>query len=67
MDLEKSIYNSLEYFYPRLNCGGVIFVHDYICHDLEGVKRSIQRYEKEHGRLFKVPIADRGGTLIILK
>lgn len=47
--------------------GGVIFVHDYICHDLEGVKRSIQRYEKEHGRLFKVPIADRGGTLIILK
>ena len=67
VDLEKSIYNSLEYFYPRLNCGGVIFVHDYICHDLEGVKRSIQRYEKEHGRLFKVPIADRGGTLIILK
>ena len=22
VDLEKSIYNSLEYFYPRLNCGG---------------------------------------------
>lgn len=67
VDLEKSIYNALDYFYPRLNQGGFIFVHDYRCWDLEGVKRAVQRYEKEHGRFYKVPIADRGGTLIIMK
>lgn len=67
VDLEKSIYSGLEYFYPRLNEGGLIFVHDYRCYDLEGVKRAVLRYEEEHGRLYKVPIADRGGTLIIIK
>ena len=67
VDLEKSIYNSLEYFYPRLNQGGYLFVHDYRCHDLEGVKKAVLQYEDTHGKIYKVPIADRGGTLIIMK
>lgn len=67
VDLEKSIYNSLVYFYPRLNPGGFLFVHDYRCHDLEGVKRAVYQYEQEHGAFYKVPIADRGGTLVIMK
>ncbi len=68
VDLENSIYNSLVYFYPRLNRGGAIFVHDYNCYMLEGVSRAIQRYEEELGEfLFKVPLADRGGTLVIVK
>lgn len=67
VDLEKSIYNSLVYFYPRLNPGGFLFVHDYRCHNLEGVKRAVRRYEEEHGTFYKVPIADRSGTLIITK
>ena len=29
--------------------------------------RAVQRYEKEHGSFYKVPIADRGGTLVIIK
>lgn len=67
VDLEKSIYNSLVYFYPRLNPGGVLFVHDYRCQNLEGVKRAVSRYEEECGAFCKVPIADRSGTLIIMK
>lgn len=61
VDLEKSIYNVLEYFYPRLSPGGYLFVHDYRCHDLEGVKRAVLQYEAEHGKIYKTPIADRRG------
>ncbi len=67
VDLEKSIYKSLEYFYPRLSDRGVIFLHDYRCYDLEGVNQAVQRYEQTYGVFHKVPIADRGGTLIITK
>ncbi len=67
MDLEKSIYHGLTYFYPRLSPGGAIFLHDYRCYDLQGVRKAVERFEEEYGRLYKVPIADRGGTLVIVK
>jgi len=51
VDLESPIYNSLEFFYPRLQKVGILFIHYYTCHSLSG----------------KVPIADNGGTLIVLK
>lgn len=68
VDLEKSIFEALLFFYPRLNQGGAIFVHDYNNRFLEGVKDAVKGYEREIGQyLIKVPIADEGGTLIILK
>ena len=67
VDLESPIYNSLEFFYPRLQKGGILFIHDYTCHSLSGVRKAVSRYEKENGPLLKVPIADNGGTLIVLK
>lgn len=68
VDLEQSILEALRFFYPRLNCGGAMFVHDYNNRFLEGVKEAVRKYEKEIGQyLVKVPIADEGGTLIILK
>ena len=67
VDLEKSIYNALEYFYPRVNRGGVLFVHDYRCRNLAGVKRAVEKYERKFGVMTKIPIADRGGTLVIKK
>lgn len=68
VDLEKSILEGLRYFYPRLNRGGVIFVHDYNNRFLEGVKVAVKKYEMEiNQRLIKVPISDEGGTLIICK
>lgn len=68
VDLEKSILEGLKYFYPRLNCGGVIFLHDYNNRFLEGVKVAVKIYEEEIGRdLVKLPISDEGGTLIIFK
>lgn len=68
MDFEKSILEGLRFFYPRINEGGAIFIHDYNNRFLEGVRKAVETYETESGyRMHKVPIADEGGTLIILK
>lgn len=70
VDLEESMYEGLMYFYPRLVVGGYIFIHDYNCHGglLTGVKKAIERYEKEINTILcKMPICDINGTLIITK
>lgn len=68
VDFEKSILEGLRYFYPRLNKGGAIFVHDYNNRFLEGVRKAVDIYEQEIGdKLSKVPLADEGGTLVLVK
>ncbi len=68
VDFEQSIYDGLKYFYPRLVCGGYIFVHDYNSLSLMGVRRAVARYERdENTRLCKCPITDLEGTLVITK
>ena len=67
VDFEESIYQALKYFYPRLNAGGYLFVHDYNS-SLQGVEVAVDRYEKElQGGLCKVPLCDANGTLVIAK
>lgn len=67
VDFEDSIYAGLEYFYPRLEKGGYIFVHDYNS-DLFGVERAVDRYEKKQECFIcKMPICDANGTLVITK
>lgn len=69
VDLEESILECLRYFYPRLVVGGYIFVHDYNNRKFFGVKDALERYEKELGGtvIRKIPIADQGGTVVIIK
>ena len=67
VDFEDSIYDGLTYFYPRLMEGGYIFIHDYNSLKLKGVKRAVERYEAEFGKICKVPIPDINGTVIITK
>lgn len=68
VDFEKSILEGLRYFYPRLASGGAIFVHDYNNRFLGGVKKAVNTYEKEIGRVVcKLPLADEGGTLVVLR
>jgi hypothetical protein len=68
VDFEKSTLEGLRFFYPRLNTGGKIFVHDYNNWFLGGVKNAIETYELEIGqRLVKIPLCDEGGSLIICK
>ena len=68
-DLYDPILAGLRYFYPRLNKGGYIMLHDYNQSDhLKGVKKAVAEYEKELGfNMVKVPIHDVCGTLVICK
>lgn len=68
VDFEESTYEGLKFFYPRLSKGGYIFLHDYNTYFLGGIKVAVEKYEEYLGEKLKsVPIADRAGTLIIIK
>lgn len=68
VDFEESMFQGLKFFYPRMTKGGIIFVHDYNTYFLQGIKKAVLRYEEEIGEsLYRIPIADRAGTLIIVK
>ena len=48
--------------------GGYIFLHDYTTHWLKGIKNAVIRFEENlNTPLNVVPLADRGGTLVIVK
>lgn len=66
VDFEESIYNCLEYFYPRMVRGGYIFVHDYNS-DLRGVEKAVDNFEiNKQIMLHKMPLCDANGTLVIM-
>ncbi len=66
-DWEDSIYQGITYFYPRLQKGGYIMIHDYN-NLVASAQKAVQRYEKEQNtRLPKVPICDAQGSLILTK
>lgn len=70
VDLEASTFAGLEFFYHRLSPGGCIFLHDYNSRDLSGVASAVASFERtilNGKRLHKIPLADRAGTLVILK
>ncbi|WP_051629650.1 TylF/MycF/NovP-related O-methyltransferase [Lacrimispora aerotolerans] len=68
VDFEDSIFAGIDFFYPRLVNGGVIFLHDYNSAYLHGVRNAVKRYEDYNNlKLKKVPFADRAGTLVIIK
>ncbi|MGH9615816.1 MAG: TylF/MycF/NovP-related O-methyltransferase [Acidobacteriaceae bacterium] len=65
-DLYKPIYDGLQFFYPRLNPGGYIFVHDYNNKDYPGVNAAVRKYcEEENINCF--PLVDPCGTGVIAK
>lgn len=67
-DFEESTYEGLRYFWPRLNSGGFILLHDYNSPRLSGVKAALKRYEKEQGtKLPAVPLCDVNGSLVICR
>ena len=65
VDLEESTYAGLCWFLPRMSPGGCVLLHDYNNPRLPGVRRALERYEAEHGRLPAVPLCDVNGSLVI--
>lgn len=67
MDLYKPISSAIDFFYPRLNHGGYIFIHDYNNLEFLGIKKAINEAESKFGNICKFPLPDSGGTLVITK
>ena len=65
-DLYEPIYNGLQYFYPRLNKGGYIFVHDYNNDAYKGAKEAVDKFCREND-LNRLPLPDSCGTAVLMK
>jgi O-methyltransferase len=65
-DLYDPIYNGLKYFYPRLQKGGYIFVHDYNNDNYPGSKKAVNQYCAENN-LSVMPLPDSCGTAVLAK
>lgn len=65
-DLYEPIYKGLVYFYPRLEQGGYIFVHDFNNDNYKGSRSAVEQFCKEQ-KLNFLPLPDSGGTAIIMK
>ncbi len=67
-DLEESTLQGLRWFWPRLEPGGFLLLHDWDNPRLPGVKRALARFETDLGRrLPSVPLCDVCGTLVLAK
>lgn len=68
VDFEQTTLEGLRYFWPRLEKGGFLMLHDWGTPKLPGVARALKRYEREIGQsLPAVPLCDVGGSLILCK
>jgi len=68
VDFEETTLEGLRYFWPRLNKGGCLLLHDWGSPKLPGVARALCCYEQELGEpIPSVPLCDVGGTLVLCK
>lgn len=66
MDLYGPIYEGLKWFYPRMEKGGYILIHDYNNKSCIGVKEAVDQFCEENLLNF-IPIADYCGSVVITK
>ena len=63
VDMEESTYQGLRFFYPRMERGGFIFMHDY---NAPAIRNAVRRYEKDLEYIIRgVHLSDCCGTLVI--
>lgn len=68
VDFAQATLDGLRYFWPRLNPGGYLMLHDWGSPNLPGVKQALADYEREIGRTIPaVPLCDVGSSLILCK
>jgi O-methyltransferase len=65
-DLYNPVYEGLNYFYPRMNQGGYILIHDYNNLQFKGAGKAVAQYCSENN-LFVVPLSDIHGSAVIVK
>ena len=68
VDFAEATLEGLRYFWPRLQKGGYLMLHDWGSPSLPGVAEALERYELELGeKLPAVPLCDIGGSLVLCK
>lgn len=68
VDFYQTTLDGLRYFWPRLEKGGYLLLHDWGNPKLPGVAAAVTRFEAEIGAtLSAVPLCDIGGTLVLCK
>ncbi|MDR3328659.1 MAG: TylF/MycF family methyltransferase [Prevotellaceae bacterium] len=65
-DLYEPILQGLKFFYPRLEKGGYILIHDYNSNEYKGAKEAMCQFCKSENITF-LPLPDAGGSAIICK
>lgn len=68
VDFQQATLDGLRYFWPRLQPGGYLLLHDWGSPKLPGVAQALAEYQAEIGmRIPAVPLCDAGGTLVLCK
>ncbi|MBQ2928390.1 MAG: class I SAM-dependent methyltransferase [Oscillospiraceae bacterium] len=68
VDFYQTTLDGLRYFWPRLERGGYLLLHDWGNPALPGVAEALAQFERENGgRISAVPLCDIGGTLVLCK
>lgn len=71
-DLYEPTMAGMEFFYPRLNEGGVLLIHDYHNTRFKGVRQAVKEYEQKliksgTAPLKLVPLGDLHGSCVVIK
>lgn len=68
VDFYQTTLDGLRYFWPRLERGGYLMLHDWGSLKLPGVRQALLDYEKELGcEIPAIPLCDMGGSLVLCK
>lgn len=68
VDFYRTTLDGLRYFWPRLEQGGYLMLHDWGSPRLPGVAKALADFEEALGRRIPaVPLCDIGGTLVLCK
>ena len=68
VDFEESTLAGLRWFWPRLNPGGYLLLHDWGNPSLPGVGQALEAFQRERGEQIPgVPLPDLQGTLVLCK
>ena len=68
VDFYQTTLDGLRYFWPRMEKGGYLMLHDWGSPKLSGVAKALADFEKEKAlRIPVVPLCDVGGSLVLCK
>ena len=68
VDFYRTTLEGLRYFWPRIEDGGYLLLHDWGSPKLPGVAKALADFERETGcRIPAIPLCDVGGSLILCK